>query len=183
MLFQQILASNSKAVFASIQESLQNRSKSARRAHTSHTCPSHRRISKPTFEKTSMSRDRVQSIAFWEYTCHFRWGFAVVFESTTEPQREAHNDLSECRNLITDGFLQCFSNRAHKMNYRTADFRGRGCPRAKRIDKTRGLENTCAPNPKENTILNQKRSECERAGGGPHGTSKNKAFERSQCRE
>ena len=47
-----------------------------------------------------MSRDRVQSIAFWEHTFDFRWGFAMVFESTTEPQREAQNDLSECTNLI-----------------------------------------------------------------------------------
>ena len=64
-----------------------------------------------------MSRDRVQSIALWEHTFDFHSGFAMVFESTTEPQREAQNDLSECRNLITDGFLQCCSNRAQKMNY------------------------------------------------------------------
>ena len=93
---------------------LQNRSKSTRRAHTSHTCPSHRRISKPTLEKTSMSRDRVQSIAFWEHTFDFRWGFAVVFESTTEPQRECQKDNFEHAILTASRRLQWFPKSAHK---------------------------------------------------------------------
>ena len=99
-----------------------------------------------------MSRDRVQSIALWEHTFDFHSGFAVVFESTTEPQREAQNDLSECTNLIDTGILQWFSKRAHKKYYKTADSWGGGCPRANPLDKTNGLENTCAPNRSESTI-------------------------------
>ena len=114
-----------------------------------------------------MSRDRVQSIALWEHTFDFHLGFAMVFESTTEPQREAQNDLSECTNLITIGILQRISNRARKKCYKSADFWGRGWWRADPLEKTRGLESTCAPDRSENISFCTKGRK-HRAGGEGH---------------
>ena len=59
--------------------------------------------------KTILSRDRVQSMALLEHTFDFHRGFTVVFESSTKPQREAQNDLSEHRVLIFTRLLQWFS--------------------------------------------------------------------------
>ena len=81
---------------ASHQESLHNRSKSTLCAHTLHTCSSQKRFPKMFFEITLMSRDRVQSIPLWHHDFDFRSGFAVGFESTTKPQREAQKCQAEC---------------------------------------------------------------------------------------
>ena len=81
---------------ASHQESLQNHSKSTLCAHTLHTCSSQKRFPKMFFEITLMSRDRVQSIPLWHHNFDFRSGFAVGFESTTKPQREAQKCQAEC---------------------------------------------------------------------------------------
>ena len=43
-----------------------------------------------------MSRDRVQSIIFWEHIFHIRDDFAKGFGSTIKQQRETQNDQSEC---------------------------------------------------------------------------------------
>ena len=87
------VAENAKT--ASHQESLQNRSKSTLCAHTLHTCSSQKRFPKMFFEITLMSRDSVQSILFWHHNFDFRLGFAVGFESSTKPQREAQKCQSE----------------------------------------------------------------------------------------
>ena len=42
-----------------------------------------------------MSRNRMQSIMFWDDNFDFRSGFAIGFESITKPQREAKNRKSE----------------------------------------------------------------------------------------
>ena len=74
------------------------------------------------FEKTILSRDRVQSMALLVRIVEFRRGFTVVFESTIKPQREAQNGLPEHRILSFSGLLQWFSKRARKKYNKTADF-------------------------------------------------------------
>ena len=68
---------------ASHQELLQNPSESALYAHTLHTCSSQKCFAITIFEKTRMSRGRVQSKTFWDDNVEFRWGFAIGVGSTT----------------------------------------------------------------------------------------------------
>ena len=89
----------------------------------------------------------------------------MYFENTTKPQREVQKYNLEHTNSTLSRRLQWFSKRAHKKYYKTAVFWGQGYPRPDPLDKNRGLENTCAPHPKESTILSQKRFKCERGGG------------------
>ena len=58
------------------------------------------------FEKTVLSRDRVQSTTLLVRTFEFRIGFTVGFESAMKPQREAQKDLPEHKSLSCSGFLQ-----------------------------------------------------------------------------
>ena len=74
------------------------------------------------FEKTILSRDRVQSMAVLVRTFEFRMGFTVGFESAMKPQQEALNSLPEYIILSFSGLLQWFSKRARKKYYKTADF-------------------------------------------------------------
>jgi hypothetical protein len=53
--------------------------------------PGENYVFKCVFEKTFLVRTRVQSIAFSESFFDFRSGFAMVFENTTKPLREAEN--------------------------------------------------------------------------------------------
>ena len=78
------------------------------------------------FEKTILSRDRVQSMAFSVHTCAFRCGFIVVFESTTKPLREAQKYLFERIMCGFSGLLQRFSKGPRKTYYKPADFCTRG---------------------------------------------------------
>ena len=89
----------------------------------------------------------------------------VKFESITKPEREAQNDHLEHTTFILSRRLQRFSKRAHEICYKTVDLWGRRFTMANPLDKNRVLENTCAPNLKESTILNEKRSKCERGVG------------------
>ena len=87
------------------------------------------------------------------------------FENTTKPQREAQKYNLEHTISTLSQRLQWSSKRAHKKYYKTAVFWGQGYPRPDPLDKNRGLENTCAPHPKESTILNQKGFKFGRALG------------------
>ena len=120
---------------------------------------------KTFFRKAILSRGRVQCIAFLEHTFDFRRGFTGVFESITKPQRETQNGLSEHRVLIFTGLLQWFSKRARKKYYKTSYFRTRVRQRADPIEKTSGLEHTCAPHRSESTTFGTKRRK-PRAGAG-----------------
>ena len=51
-------------------------------------------------------RTRVQSIAFEMQEFDFESAFAVLFESTTKPQREAQKRLSEGNNCNITGSFQ-----------------------------------------------------------------------------
>ena len=50
---------------------LENRSKSASRGHTLHTCSHEKRFPKTITEKTSLSRDRVQKVTSMVHNWHF----------------------------------------------------------------------------------------------------------------
>ena len=102
--------------------------------------------------KTFLVRTRVQTVAFFGQTFDFLSGFVVHFENTTKPQREAQKYHLEHTISTLSRRLQWFSKRAHKKYYKTAVFWGQGYPRPDPLDKNRGLENTCAPHPKESTI-------------------------------
>ena len=104
------------------------------------------------------------------------------FENTTKPQREGQKYHLEHTISTLSRRLQCFSKRAHKKYYKTAVFWAQGYPKPNPLDKNRGLESTCAPNPKESTILSQKRFKCEPSAGSRIRPRKNKAFERTECR-
>ena len=52
-------------------------------------------FSKLNFKISLLVRTRVQSIAFERQNFDFESAFAVLFESTTKPQREAQKRLSE----------------------------------------------------------------------------------------
>ena len=57
---------------------------------------------------------------------------------------------------LSMGFYSDFQIVHTKSAIKVQSFGVNACPRANPLDENRGLENTCAPNPKENTILSQK---------------------------
>ena len=65
------------------------------RGRTLHTCSHHSRFFKTNFQKTFLVRTRVQSIAFEMQEFDFESAFAVLFESTTKPLREAQKCIFE----------------------------------------------------------------------------------------
>ena len=65
------------------------------RGRTLHTCSHHSRFFKTNFQKTFLVRTRVQSIVFEMQNFDFESAFAVLFESTTKPQREAQKCIFE----------------------------------------------------------------------------------------
>ena len=130
-----------------------------------HTCSSHSRFFKIDLKKTFLVRTRVQTVSFFLQTFDFESGCTVHFENTTKPQREAQKYHLEHTIATLSRRLQWFSKRAHKKYYKTAVFWGQGYPRPDPLDKNRGLENTCAPHPKESTISNQKSFKCEPGAG------------------
>ena len=132
------------------------------RGRTLHTCSYHSLFSKLNFKIEFLG---VQSITFERQNFDFESAFAMLFESIAKPQREAQKYHLEHTIATLSRRLQWFSKRAHKKYYKTAVFWGQGYPRPDPLDKNRGLENTCAPHPKESTILGKKGFKCERAGG------------------
>ena len=81
-------------------------------------------FSKLNFKTELLVRTRVQSIASERQKFDFESSFAVLFESTTKPQREAQKCISEPTFFNITGILQRFSNRAQILYYKTADFWG-----------------------------------------------------------
>ena len=65
------------------------------RGRTLHTCSHHNRFFKINFQKTFLVRTRVQSIVFEMQNFDFESAFAVLFESTTKPHREAQKYIFE----------------------------------------------------------------------------------------
>ena len=65
------------------------------RGRTLHTCSHRSRLFKINFQKTLLVRTRVQSIAFEMQEFNFESAFAVLFESTTKPRREAQKCIFE----------------------------------------------------------------------------------------
>ena len=120
------------------------------------------------FEKTILSRDRVQSMALLVRTFEFRMGFTVGFESAMKPQREAQNDLPEHIILSFSWLLQWFSKRARKKYYKTRYFRTRVRQRADPIEKTSGLEHTGVPHRSESIIFGKKTLQMRARAGDTH---------------
>ena len=81
-------------------------------------------FSKLNFKISLLVRTRVQSIAFERQNFDFESAFAVLFESTAKPQREAQKRLSEGNNCNITAIFQWFSNHTHDFHYKTADFWG-----------------------------------------------------------
>ena len=63
-------------------------------------------FSKLNFKISLLVRTRVQSIAFKRQNFDFESAFAVLFESTAKPQREAQKRLSEGNNCNITGIFQ-----------------------------------------------------------------------------
>ena len=76
------------------------------RTRTLHTCSHHSRFFHSIFKIAFLVRTRVQSIAFQTRNFDFESSFAVLFESTIKPQREAQNGPSEVILLNIAGEFQ-----------------------------------------------------------------------------
>ena len=63
-------------------------------------------FSKLNFKISLLVRTRVQSIAFERQNFDFESAFAMLFESTAKPQREAQKRLSEGNNCNITGIFQ-----------------------------------------------------------------------------
>ena len=63
-------------------------------------------FSKLNFKTRLLVRTREQSIAFKRQNFDFESAFAVLFESTAKPQREAQKRLSESNNCNITGIFQ-----------------------------------------------------------------------------
>ena len=141
-----------------------------------HTCSSHNRFFKFDFKKTLLVRTRVQTVAFFGQTFDFCSGFVVHFENTTKLQREAQKYHLQHTISTLSRRLQWFWKSPHKKTLQNRRLLSSRRARPNPLDKNRGLENTCAPNPKENTISSRKRFKCERAGGTRIKPRKTKRF-------
>ena len=62
------------------------------------------------FEQPRMSRDRVQSMLFWNVIFYFRSGFAIGFRNITKPQREAQSVKRSEQFEFLVGFNSSFRN-------------------------------------------------------------------------
>ena len=95
---------------------------------------------KSRVQKTFLVRTRVQKIAFERQKFDFESNFAMLFESTTKPQREAQKCLSDGNYFNITRILQSFSKLHTQFLLSNCRLLGITIPRSISLDTNNALE-------------------------------------------